>query len=122
MNDYIVFKLVSGDQCMATLLEMDEDCITVENPIALKALPVVTENGIVEKTTTSQLCGITDDRVYEFQRSHIVFMKPLNSEVSDFYQKLITSYDSEKTNDSSYTSKSEKDQPFVIIPEEPIIH
>ena len=123
MNDCVVFKLVSGEQCMATLIEASEDYITVENPIAVKVLPVVTEKGMIEKTVTSPFCGISDDKEFEFHRSHVVYMKALSEDVSKFYQKLINSFESEEIAGDIFEDEPEpEDDSFVVIPEEHTIH
>jgi len=121
LNDCVVFRLVSGEQCMATLVEISDEYITVENPIAVKIMPIATENGMIERTVTSPFCGITDDKEFEFHRNHIVYMKPLSAGISEFYQKLVNAFGSEQST-NTFNDEPEEDESFVVMPEDHMIH
>lgn len=115
-----MLRLVTGEQCLATLIHETADTIVVENPIAVKTISVNTEKGTIEKTITSLFCGLSDDKEYVFDRHHVVYCKRLDLKVVDYYKRLVESFDNEEID---HDEPDEDDlNSFIVIPDEQLIH
>lgn len=94
-DDCIVVKLINGDLFMAKMLNEGQDFILVEDPISVRTIPVTTDGGSIEKTVTNPYCTMTQEREFSFERSHVVFVKPLHPTVVGYYLKLVDTFNEE---------------------------
>ena len=88
-HDCVVVKLVTGEQFIAGYIDCTRDYLIVKNPIVVRVVQAMTEEGLVEKTVTSSFCAMTEETEYSFNMNHVVYHKPLHSQMVPYYNKLL---------------------------------
>ena len=90
MNDYVVIKLVSGEQLFARLLNETENGVVILNPINVRIISITNPKGeIVEKSVMSPFTQFTEDKQFVFNRKDIIFCKNLHHKMISFYRSFI---------------------------------
>lgn len=108
-EDCVVFKLVTGETIIATLLNETKDGIIVLNPLQVKMIPVdMGEDGYSEQAITNRFCPFTDDKDFSFDLKNIVYCKPLHPKMLQHYNKLVLAFGKEST------EVQEQDKLFVV--------
>ena len=92
MNEYyVIVKLVSGEQVMATLVNEDEYTVEIKNALLIR-LKVVTEvDRQFEAISVVPFCQFTDDPNFILDKSIIVYVKELSESLVGKYQDLVES-------------------------------
>ena len=136
-DDCIIVKLINGDLFMAKMINEGQDYILVGDPISVRTIPVTTDGGSIEKTVTNPYCSMTQETEFSFERSHIVFVKPLHPTVASYYIKLVETFNEEfvgledrinvaMQDDEFFEPEEEEDDypedRFIIIPDKNQIH
>lgn len=90
MNDYVVIKLVSGEQLFARLLNETENGIVILNPINVRIVSITNSKGeVIEKSVMSVFTQFTEDKQFVFNRKDIIFCKNLHHKMVPFYRSFI---------------------------------
>ena len=92
MNEYyVIIKLVSGEQVMATLVNEDEYTIEIKNALLIKLRLVTEENHQFESISVVPFCQFTDDPNFILDKSIIIYVKELSESLVGKYENLIES-------------------------------
>lgn len=92
MNEYyVVIKLVSGEQVMATLVNEDEYTIEIKNALSIKLRLVSEEHRQFEAISVVPFCQFTDDPNFVLDKSIIIYVKELSESLVPKYEDLIES-------------------------------
>jgi hypothetical protein len=93
MITYIVIKLQSGEQVMATLEEDADTYIEVSFPMIISATPVTDGQRIHEHITAKPLCQFSSDKYYRLPKSGILFYKELHEVIVPHYMRIVNAYE-----------------------------
>lgn len=125
----MVVKLVNGDTFIAELLRESDTNFIFDNPIAIKNIQVTSNGSVIEKTVTNPLCTLTHETEYSFDRSHVVYAKPLHPSLVDFYFRIVKAFEGESSvlaNDLNEqfdnTDDDHEDDYFFVSPDKQQIH
>lgn len=92
MNEYyVVVKLVSGEQIMATLVNEDEYTIEIKNALSIKIRTISEETRQFESISVAPFCQFTDDPNFVLDKSIIIYVKELSESLVSKYEDLIES-------------------------------
>jgi hypothetical protein len=109
-NDYVVFKLVTGEQVIATLLNEVEDCIVVIDPIQVRMVPMLQDAEYSEQALTNKFCQFTDETEFVFNHKDIVYLKPLHPKMRGHYEKLVLAFGEEsKVVEEYYVERDDRE-------------
>jgi hypothetical protein len=93
-NDtYVVLKLVTGEQIMAVKRAESNNSITIEFPMLIKSYPFMNNGEMSEHVTASPYCKFSEDKIFEFRKTDIVFEKKVHKYAIPFYVKLVNEYE-----------------------------
>lgn len=113
MSDYIVIRLCTGDQLLAEVDHVTTEGITVLNPIQVKTVPALDENGeYVEQMISNRFCQFTSETEFTFNHKDVLFYKDLNHVLIKYYKKLVLAFGEERTQMEKFYSQAveEKEQ------------
>jgi hypothetical protein len=90
MNEhFVILKLVSGEQVMATLTNEDNDFCELDNPMVIKMVPFIQSGQAHEHVTAVPLCQFSDDTNFRILKSNIMFMKKLHKVLIPHYTRIV---------------------------------
>jgi hypothetical protein len=93
-QEYVIIKLVNGEQLMGVCTEETDKDITVMFPMALKQYPVHREDGSIgEQITGGPFCAFATDRTFTFPKSSVMINKPLHELLVPFYVRMVNQYE-----------------------------
>lgn len=93
MITYVIIKLQSGEQVMATLEEDSTDYIDVSFPMVISTTPIIDGERIHEHITAKPLCQFSADKYFRLPKIGILFYKELHEMVIPHYTKIVNSYE-----------------------------
>ena len=89
MNDeFVVVKLVDGDQLMARLINETGEGVIVSRPITVRLVPVMSDGETIERMFTSVYCSVSDQESFIFDARHVISVNRLHSKLVDHYIDL----------------------------------
>jgi hypothetical protein len=92
MNEYyVVIKLVSGEQLMATLVNEDEYTIEIKNALQIKLRLHNEADRQFESISVVPFCQFTEDPNFVLDKSIIIYVKELSEHLVPRYEDLIES-------------------------------
>jgi len=115
LNEYVVFKLISGEQMIGVLLNDISEGIVVLDPIIVKMVHIVRDGEHVEQAVTSRFCQFAEDNVFAFSYKNLIYKKKLDPNMIQYYARIIKLMESE---DNIQPAKEEP----VNIPSDRILH
>lgn len=90
MIDYRVIRIKTGESLLCILTEETEQEITVAFPLLItKQVFQVAENVMREVHSTSSFCPFTDDKLFTFKKSEVMFVKSMNHEAVPYYVEML---------------------------------
>ena len=93
-QEYVIIKLVSGEQLMGVCTEETDSDITVMFPMALKQYPVQRDDGtIAEQVTGGPFCAFASDRTFTIPKASVMINKPLHELLVPFYVRMVNQYE-----------------------------
>ena len=110
MSDYVVIKLCTGDQLMATVMNETLDGNTVLDPIQIKTIPMMDEGEYVEQVVSNSFCQFTKDREFTFNFKDIIYCKQLNPAIVKYYKKLVLAFGEEKSQTEQFYKDASQDE------------
>lgn len=119
---YVVLKLVSGEQLLATLEAEDDNYVCLNLPIVIRTM--IHPSLEKESVSAAPFCAFSDSTEYVLEKSHIVFMKKLHQTFIPHYKRFIKIYDQVVFKDNGYFDEmdtpdeevtSEEELPFTFI-------
>ena len=93
MITYVIIKLHSGEQVMASLEEDGNDYIEVSFPMVISATPFQDGAKIHEHITAKPLCQFSSDKFYRLPKSGILFYKELHEMLIPHYTRIVNAYE-----------------------------
>lgn len=124
-DQYVVVKLITGEQIIATLHYRGKSSITVKDAMLMKHIPMLNKNGdMTERVMTSKFCYYADDEMFDFDNSQILFVKPLKQSLVSHYLELIDDFaeDDKFKHDSEVENLEEEKQGLQEIELKTILH
>lgn len=93
-QEYVIIKLVSGEQLMGVCTEKTDKDITVMFPMALRQYPVEREDGTIgEQITGGPFCAFASDRTFTIPKASVMINKPLHELLVPFYIRMVNQYE-----------------------------
>jgi hypothetical protein len=93
-QEYVIIKLVSGEQLMGVCTEETDKDITVMFPMALRQYPIQREDGTIgEQVTGGPFCAFASDRTFTIPKASVMVNKPLHELLVPFYVRMINQYE-----------------------------
>jgi hypothetical protein len=89
LNDYVVLKLISGEQLFARLLNETDEGVVILNPIHIKMIPIMQNGDLVEKAVLSSFGQFTEDKQFVLDRKNVIFCKDLHHKMIPFYRRSV---------------------------------
>ena len=94
MNEnFVVVKLVSGEQVMATLTNEDADTIQLHYPMVIKMIPFIQDDQAHEHVTAAPLCQFSDDNNNVIEKAKILFVKKLHEVLIPHYNRIVDEHE-----------------------------
>ena len=90
---YIIMRLTTGEQIMATLDSEDHTHIEVSFPMVVKMTPIADGGRIHEHVTAAPFCQFSDDKHYRIPKSCVMFHKRLHDMLVPHYLRIVEAYD-----------------------------
>lgn len=88
---YVVIKLVSGEQLMATLISEDESYIEIESPMCIRMIPIFAEHK--EHVTAHPFCQFSDDNNFILDKKNVLFIKKLHHMFIPHYKRIVAEHE-----------------------------
>jgi hypothetical protein len=93
-QEYVIIKLVSGEQLMGVCTEETDKDITVMFPMALRQYPIQREDGTIgEQVTGGPFCAFASDRTFTIPKASVMINKPLHELLVPFYVRMVNQYE-----------------------------
>jgi hypothetical protein len=92
-GNFVILKLVSGEQVMATMTGEDDTSIAFEYPMLIKLIRFI-QNGITqEHVTASPFCEFSDDKQFNILKTNIIFVKKMHQMIVPHYLRLVDEHE-----------------------------
>lgn len=92
MNDYVVIKLISGEEIMATFIDESDTSIDIKNVLSLHHTISASVEGKRETITISPFCQFTSDHDFTLPKNTVIYIKDLSLELQERYITLSGHY------------------------------
>lgn len=93
MITYIVIKLMTGEQVMASLEDDAADYLEVSFPMVIKATAVSDGERIQEQVTAHPFCQFSADKYFRLPKACIMFYKELHESLIPHYTRIVNNYE-----------------------------
>ena len=94
MNEnFVIVKLVSGEQVMATLTNEDAHTIQLHYPMVIKMIPFIQDDQAHEHVTAAPLCQFSDDNNYIIEKTNVLFVKKLHEVLIPHYNRIVDEHE-----------------------------
>ena len=94
MNDhFVIVKLVSGEQVMATLTNEDALTVELQYPMVIRMIPFIDGERAHEHVTAAPLCQFSDDKTYRIPKTNIMFVKKLHDVLIPHYNRIVDEHE-----------------------------
>lgn len=90
---YIIMRLTTGEQVMATLDAEDHNYVHVSHPLVVRMTPIIENGHMAERVTAQPFCQFSTDKYYDIPKSCIMFVKPLHQGLVSHYLRIVESYE-----------------------------
>jgi hypothetical protein len=92
-EQFVIIKLVSGEQLMATLTDEDESTLHIDYPMLIRLVPFVQSGKAQEHVTASPLCQFSEDKHFSIPKNTVIFVKKLHSMIVPHYTRLVDEHE-----------------------------
>lgn len=104
---YVVLKLVSGEQLLAICQEENILKVIIQNPMVIKTTPTIhpISGRAVENVSACPWSSFTENKVFDIDRSKLLFLKEMHPLIVKQYDKMVEAYEQEvlvKQNSDGY--------------------
>lgn len=90
---YIIMRLTTGEQIMATLDAEDHTHLDISYPMIVKMTPIEDRGRIHEHVTAAPFCQFSADKEYRIPKSCVMFHKRLHDMLVPHYLRIVEAYD-----------------------------
>lgn len=111
MSEYVVLKLVTGEQLVATLINETSNEVLVLNPVVIRTVQGFANGKLIEQTVTNSYCQLAATKDFLFERKNLIFAKPLHADIIPFYIRLMKIMTKEDKNIKSYYDSTNVEEP-----------
>jgi hypothetical protein len=87
-DDYVIIKLLSGENVVSEVIGESDLDITLENPLVLESRLKERDGGVYEAISVVPFCPLSLDKTFVLDKSKLLFIKPLNPEYIETYKQL----------------------------------
>jgi hypothetical protein len=125
--NYVVVKLISGEEIMSATEAEDTTTLQLLYPMMISNEMYQDENGHIKKMSKMvPFCPASDDRIFNLNKSMILFVNPLHKTLIDSYKVLVEAYSMKDAmlNIDSATSETTVTEPLNTfeVPGNDLIH
>ena len=122
-GNFVIIKLVSGEQIMATLTNEDDAMIQIDYPMLIRLVPFMQGGKTHEHVTASPLCQFSEDKHFSIPKSTVIFVKKLHQMIVPHYTRLVDEHEASvlvrKEEDGSVSQISlkpveEEEEPITV--------
>ena len=110
MDNYVVLKLVTGEQLLATLVNETDDGIVILDPITVRMIPTVGGGAMTEQAITSIYCQFSDDKMFVFDYKNIIYCKEMSSKIVAYYKKLVREFNEDNRDVQDFYNEEGHDE------------
>lgn len=89
MSNYVVVKLVSGEQLMADLSSENDSTMNLLNPMLIRTREL--EDG--ESITAIPYCQFSSDKVFNILKTHILYTKQMHEIFIPHYVRIVKEHE-----------------------------
>ena len=115
-QEYVIIKLVSGEQLMGVCTEETDKDITVMFPMALRQYPVQRDDGTIgEQVTGGPFCAFASDRTFTIPKASVMINKPLHELLVPFYVRMVNQYEKMVDVPLSMFNDEEEEQEVLTV-------
>lgn len=98
MNKYVVLKLVTGEELLATLENKPSETVVISNPMLIRVFHTEDEDGnLVPSVSANPWCEYSATKKYTISFNHIIIMEDLHSALLDHYLNLVKAFETKVT-------------------------
>jgi hypothetical protein len=115
-QEYVIIKLVSGEQLMGVCTEETDKDITVMFPMALRQYPIQRDDGTIgEQVTGGPFCAFASDRTFTIPKASVMINKPLHELLVPFYVRMVNQYEKMVDVPLSMFNDEEEEQEVLTV-------
>lgn len=89
---FFTLKLVSGDELLCVMIDDDGDGIMIEDPIIIRLIPVMIEDEISTKVSSSPYMPFAAQRIFYISHADIISLMPMHSQYHQMYANIVNQY------------------------------
>jgi len=109
LSDYVVLKLCTGEQLLATLLNETIEGVVILDPVQVKLVTAYDEGEYVEQAITNSYCQFTQERRFTFNWKDVLYCKELDPVMVKYYNKLVLAFGEESKSRTACYKEEPKD-------------
>ncbi len=94
-EQYVILRLVNGEQVMAVLQYESKETVEIENPMVIRTF--VNPEAGSEHITAAPWSRFSSNQSISIQKSHVIFIKNLHQQLIPHYIRLVTESSKEVT-------------------------
>lgn len=113
LDNYVVLKLVTGEQLLGTLVNETDDGVVILDPIIVRMIPTA-GGSLSEQAVTTMYCQFSDDKLFTFDYKNVIYCKDLSSKIVPYYKKLVREFNDENRETQEFYSE-EANEDFESI-------
>ena len=122
---YIVLKLVTGEELLATLENKPSDNVVISNPMKIQVFHEQDEDGnLIPNVSATPWCEYSATKKYTIYLNHVILLEDLHEELVEHYLNLVKAFETKVTatvDSQGYVSEVENTQPDPE-PKKRIVH
>lgn len=93
-KDYVVVKLMTGEQLLAIKVDETKQDITLLFPMQTKEVQRISEDGSAsESITCSPFCTFAQERMFTFPKTAVMFHERLHNLLVPYYIRMVNQYE-----------------------------
>jgi len=116
MNEnFVIVKLVSGEQVMATLTSEDAETIELHYPMIIRMIPFIENDHTHEHVTAAPLCQFSEDKLYKISKTSVMFIKKLHDILIPHYNRIVDEHEQTVLVRSSKTGQIERVRDHLTV-------
>lgn len=85
-------KLTCGDELLCVMVDEDDHGVLVEDPIIVRMIPVISEEGMSNRLSTAPYMPFASLRMFYLDHADIVSLVPMHSSFHKMYVSIVNQY------------------------------
>jgi hypothetical protein len=91
--NYIILRLTTGEQIMATFDSEDNTHLEISYPMVVRMTPIQADGRLHEQVTAVPFCQFSDEKNYRLPKTCIMFYKKLHEILVPHYLGIVEAYE-----------------------------